>query len=164
MMTLEELRKSQINPDVAREAYEQASQRLGDVIAIKDAFEQKASGLFSSYVTVAIALFSAGGLTGHASTFGVAGAFYVAGAGLFAWALRDAAYGVRASDPELWLTKGVIDGNERALPSMLAYIAFHHQKRITTSQHANGRKATLIRLGVMLGLLGPVALLLAFAA
>jgi len=163
-MTLEDLRRSQINPDVAREAYEHASMRLGDVIAIKDAFEQKASTLFSSYVTVALALFAAGGLTGEKIAFTVTGAVYLVGAACFGLALWDARYGVRASDPEMWLTKGVIDGDDHALPAMLAYIAFHHQKRITTSQHANDLKAWLIRAGLFVGLLGPLALAVAFVA
>ena len=162
MMTLDEIKQARINPEVAREAYEHASQRLSDVLSIKEGFEQKAATLFGSYVTVALALFGAGGITEHRVAFGLAGAFYVAGAVLFAFALRDVPYGVRASDPELWLVKGVIDGGGEALPTMLAYLVFHHQKRITTSQQANGSKATLIRIALTLGLIGPIALLVTF--
>ena len=61
MLSLEQLKQSKINPLVAREAYLQAEKRLSDVLDTKKSVEQKASNLFSAYVTVALALFGIGG-------------------------------------------------------------------------------------------------------
>jgi hypothetical protein len=41
-MTLEEIERSQVNLDIAREAFDQASKRLADMLDTKKAFEQKA--------------------------------------------------------------------------------------------------------------------------
>jgi len=46
-MTLEEIERSQVNLDIAREAFDQASKRLADMLDTKKAFEQKAFTLFS---------------------------------------------------------------------------------------------------------------------
>ena len=40
-MTLEEIERSQVNLDIAREAFDQASKRLADMLDTKKAFEQK---------------------------------------------------------------------------------------------------------------------------
>jgi hypothetical protein len=56
-MTLDEIERSQVNLDIAREAFDQASKRLADMLDTKKAFEQKAFTLFSGYLTLSIALF-----------------------------------------------------------------------------------------------------------
>jgi hypothetical protein len=67
-----------------------------------------------------------------------------------------------ASSPDMWLTKGVIDGNDCTVSLMLAYITFYHHKRIEKSTIGNDKKATLIRFGVYLGVAAPLVLLVLF--
>jgi len=62
MMTLEEIRASRINPLVVKEAHDQASKRLADVLDTKKTFEQKAFILFNAYIALALALFGVGGM------------------------------------------------------------------------------------------------------
>ncbi len=166
MMTLEEIRNSKINPLVSREAYEQASKRLEDALDTKKAFEQKAFILFNAYIALSLALFGFGGAifrsdtaTLHAWPFLVAGSMLLVGAALFVWALLDKGYGSLASDPDMWLNKDTIDGDDSVVPLMLAYITFYHKSRIAQSMKANNRKALFIRCGIFLGLAAPVPLL-----
>jgi hypothetical protein len=74
-------------------------------------------------------------------------------------ALMDDRYGALASNPDMWLNRGTIDGDDTALPRMLAYVAFYHQERIDQSNSANNKKATHIRYGILLGLAAPIVLL-----
>ena len=53
-MTLEEIERSQVNLDIAREAFDQASKRLADMLDTKKAFEQKAFTLFNGYLTLSL--------------------------------------------------------------------------------------------------------------
>ena len=165
-MTLEEIRYSKINPLVSREAYDQASKRLADALDTKKAFEQKAFILFNAYIALSLALFGVGGTiyrgameTMPAWPFLVAGSMLLFGAALFVWALLDKGYGSLASDPDMWLNKGTIDGDDGVVPLMLAYITFYHKDRITRSMDANDLKARLIRFGIFFGLAAPIPLL-----
>lgn len=165
MMTLNEIREAKINPLVAREAYEHASQRLSDTLETKKSFEQKAFTLFSGYITASTALFGIGGVllkdpaTRHyVLPFISAGFVLVLGAMFFVWALRDRHYGALASDPDMWLNRGTIDGDDSVVPLMLAYITFYHKERISTSTVENDGKAKKIRIGIYLGLTAPFVL------
>jgi hypothetical protein len=60
MMTLAELQNAEINPLIAREAYDHAAKRLADALDTKKAFEQKAFTLFGGYLTISLALLGAG--------------------------------------------------------------------------------------------------------
>ncbi len=167
MLSLLEIEKLHVNPAVAREAFEQASARLADILDTKKAFEQKAFTLFSGYLTVAIAVFGVGGAiykgdqawSPLAVAFLVAGALFVLGSILFMLALHDSTYGALASSPDMWLNAGTIDGDATVLPRMLAYITFYHQDRIDTSTRANNRKAACIRWGIYAGVAAPFAFL-----
>lgn len=166
MLTLEEIQSSKINITIAREAYEQADKRLADILETKKAFEQKAFILFNAYIALALALFGAAGVIYRDPTislifwpFLLAGSLLIVGAGCFVWALLDAGYGSLASDPDMWLNKGTIDGDDAVLGYMLAYIAYHHKHRITKSTTQNESKALLIRIGIYIGLVTPLALL-----
>lgn len=165
-MTLEEIQYSKINPLVSREAYDQASKRLADALDTKKAFEQKAFILFNAYIALSLALFGVGGTiyrgameTMPAWPFLVAGSMLLFGSALFVWALLDKGYGSLASDPDMWLNKGTIDGEDGVVPLMLAYITFYHKDRITKSMEANDLKARLIRFGIFFGLAAPIPLL-----
>jgi hypothetical protein len=57
MLTLEELGQASISAEIAREAYNHASERLADVLDTKKVFEQKAQAFFAGYITLALALF-----------------------------------------------------------------------------------------------------------
>jgi hypothetical protein len=169
MMTLEEISASNINTTVAREAYDQASKRLGDALDTKKAHEQKAFTLFNGYVTVSLALFGVGGaiLKEHGPAnlilpFWATGALFLIGAIFFVVALIDKAYGALASDPSMWLNRGTIDGDDSALGLMLAYITYHHQSRIDVSNASNRAKALRIRAGIIVGICAPLVLLLFF--
>lgn len=80
----------------------------------------------------------------------------IAGAVCFVFALMDERYGAIASDPSMWLNKGIIDGDGSALPRMLAYITYYHQERIDISVESNNAKATHIRRGILLGVATPI--------
>jgi hypothetical protein len=169
MMTLDEIRASKINPNIAREAYEQAEKRLSDALEIKKSFEQKAFTLFSGYITASIALFGVGGalLKDSANRFYVApffmtGLIVAIGAICFVLALTDRVYGALASDPDMWLNQGTIDGDDSVLPIMLTYITFYHKDRICKSTKENNRKAFRIRVGILLGTSAPFVLLFMF--
>ena len=117
------------NLDIAREAFDQASKRLADMLDTKKAFEQKAFTLFSGYLTLSIALFGVAATLykDHGLSFTVVSVVIVeltliAGAVCFVFALMDEKYGAVASDPNMWLNKGTIDGDETVLPRMLAYV------------------------------------------
>ncbi len=163
MMTLAQLQAANVNPVIAREAYEHADKRLADTLATKLVFEQKAFTLFAGYLTISLALFGAGGAVyGSAQVqhlavpFWATGLAYVAGAVLFALALIDQDYGALASHPDMWLNAGTIDGPDTVLPTMLAYITFYPQGRIDTSVASNREKARRIKAGIYAGIIGPV--------
>lgn len=166
MMTLEEIERSNVNKDVAREAYEQATKRLMDALETKKSYEQKAFTLFNAYLTISLALFGVGGalykddgLAFPVIAFWICGGIFVAGAVFFVLALMDDRYGAIASNPDMWLNRGTIDGDETVLPRMLAYVTYYHQERIDQSTGANNKKAVHIRHGIMFGLAAPIVLL-----
>lgn len=173
MLSLEEIRSSQVEPAVVQEAYQQAVQRLADALDTKKAFEQKASTLFTGYITIALALFSVGGaLIGKNGvenltvSFWVTGALFGVGAFWFVTALRDREYGALGSEPNMWLVRGVIDGDDTTLPYMLAYLTYYYQERIDKSAASNDTMRRRIRSGVYFGfaalLAPPIVLSLPF--
>jgi hypothetical protein len=167
VLKIEELQNLRINPGVAREAYAHAEKRLADALETKKTFEQKAFFLFNAYVAAALAAFGVvgalyrGGIGGsNMYAFLLCGATLLIGAGLFLSALLDSEYGAMGSDPDLWLNKGTIDGEDSVLPLMLAYITHHHKTRIQKSIESNNKKASLIRCGLFVGLVAAVLLAL----
>lgn len=163
MLKPEELQLAKINPLVAREAFDHASKRLADILDTRKSYEQKAFTLFSGYLTAALGLFAAGVALVNTDkplhavlTVWVAGAVFVIGAFMLLQALLDQAYGAMGSDPELWLRAGVIDGDDAALPLMLAYLTHRYQGMIDGSALANSNKARWIRTGVFVGVLAPL--------
>jgi len=128
MMTLKEIERSNVNKDVAREAYEQAAKRLTDALETKKSYEQKAFTLFNAYLTISLALFGVGsalykddGFAFPVIAFWVCGGIFVFGAVFFVLALMDERYGALASSPDMWLNRGTIDGDDTVLPRMLAW-------------------------------------------
>jgi hypothetical protein len=131
MLSHDELSKLKINEIMAREAFIQVERHLGDILDTKKVVEQKATTLFSVFVTISLAAFGAGAamlnnpaLACKAWPLFVGGLFFVAGAGAFLSALFGSKYGTMGSKPSDWLKRGVIDregpeiGLERA-PSKL---------------------------------------------
>ena len=158
MLTLPEIQASTINPDVAREAYIQADRHLSDLLDVKKSFEQKAATLLSAYITISVALFGIGGAIFKDAGIGPnvwpffgAGSAFIVGAWFFVAALKTGRYAAVGSTPEMWLNRGTIDGEENALPAMLAYITFHHSERIRLSEKSNARKAGRIGAGIFSG-------------
>lgn len=170
-MTLADIQTANINPATAREAFLQSSARLGDILDTKKSYEQKAFTLFGGYLTVTLALvgvagaiFDRHGLTPAVWTFAATGGVFALGATCLVVALLDATYGAVASDPKMWLQDGVIDGSDSELGRMLAYITFHHQRRIDESIKSNDAKASWIRRGVFLGIGAPLLFAVVLAA
>ena len=169
MLTLSELQASRINSAVAREAYTQVDRHLADVLDVRKSFEQKAATLMGAYITLSVALFGIGGaLFKDAGTwvkvlpFFAAGLIFVAGAWSFIVALKSGEYAALGSTPEMWLNRGTIDGDDNALPAMLAYLTFHHSERITLCIRGNRRKARWIDAGIVLGPLAPITFLITY--
>jgi hypothetical protein len=172
MLSLKKLQSAKINADVAREAYTQVDRYLVDTLEVRKSFEQKAATLMGAFITISLALFGIGGTifekTGLGPTvwpfFGT-GMIFLAGAWCFICALKAGTYPAVGSRPEMWLTKGVIDGRRDAVPKMLAYLTHYHDKRIDLSIKGNGLKAKWIDRGIYFGAAGPlvfVALFIAF--
>ena len=172
MLTLEELEQSKINPAVAKEAYAQAEKRLTDVLENKKSIEQKASALFGAYVTISLALFGiggaifkeAGGLDAKSCPFFIAGTAFVIGAFVFMAAIKHERYGFLGSPPSMWLNRGTIDGADKALDAMFAYLAFHHAERIEVSAKSNGRKIAAMRAGMWIGVAAAISFAVSFLA
>lgn len=86
---------------------------------------------------------------------------FVVGAIFFVLALMDKTYGALASDPDMWLKSGTIDGDDSVVPLMLAYITYYHKERISKSTDANNSKAAKIRLGIYCGGCAPLIMFIA---
>jgi hypothetical protein len=162
MLTLEELQSSNINPAVAREAFAQADRYLVDILGIRDSYEQKAASFMGAYITISVALFGIGGaifkdsdLPARVWPFFAAGLVFIVGAGCFIAAIKVGTYAALGSTPEMWLRRGVIDGEENAVPAMLAYLTYYHSERIETSIRSNRHKAIWIDAGIAFGALAP---------
>ena len=171
MLTLEELEHSKINPTIAKEAYLQAEKRLSDVLDTKKSLEHRASTLFSSYVTIALALFGIGGVIFedaglHSKTwpFFIAGTVFVLGACFFMLVIKDDKYGFLGSAPDMWLNRGTIDGVDKSLAAMFAYLTYHHAKRIDISGRSNDRKICALRAGMLAGVAATVIFAICFFA
>jgi hypothetical protein len=170
MLTPESLRSSNVNFEIAKEALAQAEKRLGDALEAKKAVEQKATVLFGAYVTISLALFGFGGTLAKDSHLAarvwpifVVGIFFVIGAAAFAYVFRSAEYGNLGSEPSMWLQAGRIDGDKDAHARMLAYLAYYHAGRIQISYDSNARKSRSLHFGMMVGVIGALALLLAMS-
>ena len=168
MLPLEQLHNSNVDFDIAKEALAQSEKRLIDALDVKKAVEQKATVLFGAYVTISLALLGIGAalvrdaiLGASPLPFFIAGAFFIVGAAAFAFVFRSAEYGNLGSEPSMWLRAGVIDGDKREFARMLAYLAHHHQNRIAVSYKSNESKSRSLHFGMMMGVLGAGALLLA---
>ena len=140
---------------MAKEAYLQAEKRLTDVLDLKKTIEQKATAFFGAYLSASLALIGIGGaifkdhgIGGKSLPFFLTGLIFIAGAVVFMLALKDRRYGFLGSPPDMWLNKGVIDGEDTALDAMYAYLAFYHADRISVSIASNRRKMALIRQGM----------------
>ena len=167
MMTLQEIQKANINPKAAEQAYAEAEKRLTDLLATKAGFETKASTLFSVYITIALALFGAGGtvysdsgLTALVLGLWVTGCAFVLGSAFFVMALRRQKFGVLGSDPELWLLPDVIAGGDSAVAFNLAYITYHCKNRIQISEASLRSKGHWIEAGIWVGVFAPTLVLI----
>lgn len=167
MLTLDQLRETDVDFDVAKEALAQSEKRLGDALDAKKTVEQKAMVLFGAYVTISVALFGlAGALLRDAAfaklawPFFIGASVFVIGAALFAAVFQGAKYGSAGSEPSMWLQSGRIDGDKQALARMLAYLAYHHQGRINVSNASNANKTWYLHSGMIAGVLGATILAL----
>ena len=169
MLTLQDLQSSTINPAVAREAFVQTDRYLVDTLAVRNSYEQKAAPMMGAYITISVALFGVGGAIFKDAAapdriwpFFATGLVFLLGAGCFIAAIKAGKYAAVGSTPEMWLAPGVIDGDENAVPAMLAYLTYYHQERIEISIRSNRQKASWIDAGIILGALAPLTFLLLF--
>jgi hypothetical protein len=167
MLTLDELRSSHVDFDIAKEALSQSEKRLGDALDAKKVVEQKATVLFGGYVTIMLALFGVGGalakdahLMAPALPFFVTGTIFLIGALSFVYVLNSAEYGNLGSEPSMWLQSGRIDGDKQAFARMLAYLTHHHANRIDKSYESNARKSATLHFGMVMGVIAGLVLLL----
>jgi hypothetical protein len=128
-MSLEEIQAANVNPLVAREAHDQSAKRLADALDTKRNYEQKAFTLFSGYLTASLAvcgilaaIYKDHGMTTLATAFAIAAILLIGGVTCFVLALKEQKYGTLGSSPDMWLRRGVIDGQDLALSQMLAYV------------------------------------------
>jgi hypothetical protein len=117
---------------------------------------------FGGYLTIALAIFGAGGavfcnqeMQSLIVPFWATGMVIVSGTACFLMALKSESYGALASHPDMWLNAGTIDGPDTVLPTMLAYITYHHRERIDTSIAMNEAKAWWIQCGIWAGIASP---------
>jgi hypothetical protein len=175
MLSPDELRGLKINETIAKEAFTQVERRLADILDTKKVIEQKASTLFSVFVTISLAAFSVGGtaivnnvaLAHKAWPLFLAGSFFVVGAGVFVSVLQDEDYGTLGSGSSVWLAPGVIDSETDEncqLGFVLAVLVAHLHERISVSVDSNKKKYSAIRCGMWLGLAGAVVFALSLWA
>jgi hypothetical protein len=164
MMTLEEIAKSNIDKDFAREVLLQAEKRLADLIDAKKAIDTKATALFAAYVTLSTATFGIGSTllrnviySDGAWPFFVAGSFFALGALVFVWAIRPGQFGYLGATPRMWLTEDWSATGGADLAHMLAYTAAYYQERIDMSDASNAARYKLFTLGMAIGLAGAAA-------
>jgi len=167
MLTLEELKSSNVDFDIAKEALSQSEKRLVDALDAKKMVEQKATVLFGAYVTIMLALFGVGAalakdahLMVPALPFFVTGVIFMVGALYFANVFKGAEYGNLGSEPSMWLQSGRIDGDKQEFARMLAYLAHHHAHRISISYTSNEGKTISLHFGMLMGVVGGLVLLL----
>jgi hypothetical protein len=65
-------------------------------------------------------------------------------------------------DAILWLNEGMINGENKALDAMYAYLAFYHAERIAVSIESNRSKMNLVRGGMWIGLAATVNFAIGF--
>lgn len=157
MLEKQELWKSKINLEVVREALSQADKALRDTHETKKAVDQKASQLFTAYVTILLALFGVAGYylgrddVQHAAPFIAAGTTLSIGAALLIYAMRPARYGNPGASAKLWLERGIVDGPPEVLPKVLALMLYDYQEKITASDLANETKIRTLVISMTLG-------------
>jgi hypothetical protein len=163
MLTPSEMQNVKINPLVAKEAYDQAEKRLNDIAEARRSIEQKATALFSAYVTISLALLGVGGAILknpsllHALPFLVSGFVFMIGACFFVISLRSRVYGAIGSLPEMWLKHGTIDGGENAVSAMQAYLTYYCHQRIVDGMKSNSQKVKWLHWGMWSGIVAAVA-------
>jgi hypothetical protein len=161
MLSPQDLQALKINEAVAREAFAQVERRLVDILETKKLIEQKATSLFTAYVTISLAIFGFGvvvfkdsTLTGKAWAFFVSGGLFVLGASSFIIALKGQSYGSIGSAPSAWMRLGVIDGNDDEPARTLAHLVLRVQERIKPSLASNATKYWWVHVGMFLGIAG----------
>ncbi|MFO1125114.1 MAG: hypothetical protein U1E25_07420 [Methylocystis sp.] len=177
MLSLEELWKLRVNADVAKEAFVQGERRLADILDTKKTIEQKATSMFSAYVTIALAISGIGAAIFKDPTRSISAIAFLLPIALFVWGavcfmsvLKGENYGTLGSSPTNWLRTGVIDSpKDGAEPARtLAQLACGFEQQINSGIAANEKKFTSIHRGMKLGLIGvasfAIALLCAFIA
>jgi hypothetical protein len=166
MLTDNEIRSLDVGLEVAKEAFAQAEKLLQDVLETKRSFEQRASTLFTAYVTISLALFGIGGTllrdagsVHRAVPFLLAGLVFVMGAQFFVWALRPAEYGNLGSDPSEWLKPDTLTSGEGEIAKTYACLVRAYDTRIDVSEKSNTLKRRLLSAGMWCGIAGTFTLL-----
>lgn len=148
MLTESELMARKINPEVAREAFQQADIMLADVLENRVAIERRAYMLLIGFLPATGAIWA--GAPG--SSAGMAALILIAlGVLLLLAVFRGTSYPARGTSPRAWINAGIIDGSQSALAHTLAHLARHTADRIDLGVHANAKKLRLIDAALLCG-------------
>lgn len=163
MLTLPEIQASAVTMASAREARADAEKGLADALETKENHDKKAFELLRAYVQLSLAAFGAAGVfitqqSALGLPFFFAGVAFTVAGGFALLVIRIDRYGVNGSDPEGWLERGVIDGDETTLARMLATVTFFYNDRIKVSRAANVRKAIWLTRSMTLAGITPLFL------
>jgi hypothetical protein len=162
MLSLQDIQHISPNLAIVREGITQAEQRLRDALETKQGLEQKAFILLGGYVSLSTALFGLAANLGHSHMmFGLLvseGIFFVTGAIALYISLYASNCGTMGRYPDTWLQPGTLDGSERTLATILAYVLHGYQDRISVSDQTNRRKALFLNVGLCFGIFAPAIL------
>ncbi len=153
-----------INLETARYALSDVRERLADALDTKKTLEQKAYTLLGGYITITMAIF------GFATqvidmymfwTLIIIGAIFSVGILFVLSSLKSSQYGAIGSYPDAWIREGVINGNNNALATNIAYITQDYQEPLKKSDASNGQKAYFLNCAVIAGIGAPICFAIA---
>ncbi len=149
-----------INLETARYALSDVMERLTDALDTKKTLEQKAYTILGGYITITMAIF---GFTTQQSsdtylfwTLLIMGGFFSIGIVSVLFSLKSSQYGSIGSYPDAWIRDGVINGNDNALATNIAYITQDYQEPLTQSDASNKKKAFFLNCAIMAGVASPI--------
>jgi hypothetical protein len=161
MLSPEEMRNYEINSNIIHEALAQSEKRMEDLLKTKDGINQKLLILFNGYMPIIIGLLIACFIVAQNNPkalllFFLAplACFFIVSIIFFVLAFRGAQHGSIGSNPDFWLRKDTIAGDEKTLITVLSYLVHSYQEGIEQSYASNLKKITLLHAGVYCSVAG----------
>lgn len=172
LLSLDQLSKAAIDPEVAKEAYAQVEKRLADLLETKKSFETRAASMLASFVSIelalmatAIALLNSGILKGTME--GLPYVLFLTAVPLvyatftLCEALLPTHYGNLGASPEIWLQQGIMD-QPISVAHMQSYAIFHMAKRIDMTEASNNAKAECLKTAAWISAATPIVFTVLF--